>query len=133
MSYSSLDTQYASFPLHQSSITIALLRRTVGSILRYPVVSYFKHTNRSPGDRKSEMHRSVEISTDTHLFTLHERSIAMIGVILPKCMSTNHCMHRSSSFLQINATPPLRHDALFERVVQNARANTIMSKEKLSI
>ena len=52
---------------HQSCVTTSLLRRTVGSILRYLVLSSFKQTNISSGDRKREMHRNVKIQ-ETLLF-----------------------------------------------------------------
>ena len=73
------------------------------------------------------------MSRDTLLFTLHESCIAMPNAILPKCVSTYHHTEDPLLFPHIIATSPLHHDALAERVVQNAGAHTITSGETLLI
>ena len=79
--------------------------------------------------QKREIH--IEMSRDTLLFTLHESCIAMPNAILPKCVSTNHDTKDPHLFPHIIATSPLHHDALAERVAQNAGAHTRTSGETL--
>ena len=73
------------------------------------------------------------MSRDTLLFIPHERCIAMPNAIFPKCVSTNDDTKDPLLFPHIIATSPLHHDALAERVVQNAGAHTITSRETLLI
>ena len=85
--------------------------------------------------QKREIH--IEMSRDTLLFTLHESCIAMTNAILPKCVSTYYDIKDTLLFLEhlryITTTSPLHHNALAERVVQNAGAHTITSRETLFI
>ena len=79
----------------------------------------------------------IKISTDTLLFTLHESCIAMTNVILPKCVSTNYDIKDTLLFPHIIVTSTLHRRcitmSLAERVVQNAGAHTITSRETLFI